>query len=214
MSTQTTYDAAIIGGGLAGLTLAIQLQQQGLQTILFEKENYPFHKVCGEYISMESWPFLERLGVPLRELQLPRINQLLVSAPSGNYLTQPLHQGGFGISRYMLDHLLYKKALEVGVTVLCNAKVTDIREAADISEVQTVHEAFNTKLVFGAWGKRANMDVRLNRPFIQPTQRRLNDFIGVKYHIEIDEPENRIALHNFENGYCGISKVENNTYCL
>ena len=214
MSTQTTYDAAIIGGGLAGLTLAIQLQQQGLQTILFEKENYPFHKVCGEYISMESWPFLERLGVPLRELQLPRINQLLVSAPSGNYLTQPLHQGGFGISRYMLDHLLYKKALEVGVTVLCNAKVTDIREAADISEVQTVHEAFNTKLVFGAWGKRANMDVRLNRPFIQPTQRRLNDFIGIKYQIEIDEPDNRIALHNFENGYCGISKVENNTYCL
>lgn len=214
MSAHTTYDAAIIGGGLAGLTLAIQLQQQGLQTILFEKENYPFHKVCGEYISMESWPFLERLGIPLQAMQLPRINQLLVSAPSGKYLTQPLRQGGFGISRFTLDNLLYKKALSVGVSIKCNTRVTDLCEKEHIHELRTIHEVYDAKLVFGTWGKRANLDVKLNRSFIQPTQRKLNDFIGVKYHIEIDEPESRIALHNFENGYCGISKIENNQFCL
>jgi flavin-dependent dehydrogenase len=214
MSAHITYDAAIIGGGLAGLTLAIQLQQQGLQTILFEKENYPFHKVCGEYISMESWPFLERLGIPLQTMQLPRINELLVSAPSGNYLTQPLHQGGFGISRFTLDNLLYKKALSIGVSVKCNTRVTDVCEKEHIHELKTTQEVYDAKLVFGTWGKRANLDVKLNRSFIQPTQRKLNDFIGVKYHIEIDEPENRIALHNFENGYCGISRIENNQFCL
>ncbi|MDQ6814091.1 MAG: FAD-dependent oxidoreductase, partial [Bacteroidota bacterium] len=44
------YDVAIIGGGLAGLSLAIQCADEGHQVVLFEKENYPFHKVCGEYI--------------------------------------------------------------------------------------------------------------------------------------------------------------------
>ncbi len=63
MDDETLYDAAIIGGGLAGLALSIQLAKKGYKTILFEKEQYPFHKVCGEYISMESWPFLESLGL-------------------------------------------------------------------------------------------------------------------------------------------------------
>ena len=68
------YDIGIIGGGLGGLTLAIQAAQQGYAVVLYEKEEYPFHKVCGEYISMESWNFLERCGVPLDSWDLPKIN--------------------------------------------------------------------------------------------------------------------------------------------
>ncbi len=59
------YDVAIVGGGLAGLSLSILLSKKGYQVILFEKEKYPFHKVCGEYISMESWNFIESLGLNL-----------------------------------------------------------------------------------------------------------------------------------------------------
>lgn len=55
------YPCAIIGGGLGGLCLAIQLARQGVEVLLFEKNSYPQHKVCGEYISMESWDFLSAL---------------------------------------------------------------------------------------------------------------------------------------------------------
>src|SRR5687767_9283184 len=71
MNSGTTYDVAIIGGGLGGLSLSIQLARKGYRVVLFEKEKYPYHKVCGEYISMEAWPFLEALGVPLATMQLP-----------------------------------------------------------------------------------------------------------------------------------------------
>src|SRR5687768_2854247 len=54
------FDTAIIGGGLAGLALSIQLARLGHAVVLLEKEAYPYHKVCGEYISNESWPFLLR----------------------------------------------------------------------------------------------------------------------------------------------------------
>ena len=46
------FDCAIIGGGLAGLCLAIQLADADRSVVLLEKNSYPFHKVCGEYISM------------------------------------------------------------------------------------------------------------------------------------------------------------------
>ncbi len=95
MSLQPKYDIAIAGGGLAGLALAIQCARAGYKTVLFEREKYPFHKVCGEYISLESWNFLQDLGLPLSDMQLPIINRLLISTPDGNYIETPLPLGGF-----------------------------------------------------------------------------------------------------------------------
>ena len=43
MHTEEEYDVAIVGGGLAGLALAIQLARERYKIILFEKEKYPFH---------------------------------------------------------------------------------------------------------------------------------------------------------------------------
>ena len=56
------HDCAIAGGGIAGLCLANLLASSGKSVLLLEKEKYPFHKVCGEYISMESYDFLCRIG--------------------------------------------------------------------------------------------------------------------------------------------------------
>jgi len=53
MNDPHTYDVGITGGGLAGLALSIQLAKAAHKVVLFEKEQYPFHKVCGEYISRE-----------------------------------------------------------------------------------------------------------------------------------------------------------------
>jgi len=41
--------------------------RKGFSVIVSEKEQYPFHKVCGEYISLESWDFLKSR---LKELEL------------------------------------------------------------------------------------------------------------------------------------------------
>ena len=71
MNSSNSYDVAIAGGGLAGLALSIQLAKAGYAVIVLEKERYPFHKVCGEYISLESWNFLEELGLPLSDWGLP-----------------------------------------------------------------------------------------------------------------------------------------------
>ncbi|HNU89628.1 MAG TPA: FAD-dependent oxidoreductase, partial [Ferruginibacter sp.] len=52
----STTDITIIGGGLAGLVSAIHLSKAGLAVTLIEKNEYPKHKVCGEYVSNEVLP--------------------------------------------------------------------------------------------------------------------------------------------------------------
>ena len=122
----TSYDVVIAGGGLAGLASSIQLSRAGHRVALIEKQSYPFHRVCGEYISEESRPFLAMLGIPFHELQLPHISQLMVSAPNGSIVRSSLKPGGFGISRFRLDALLANIAKDNGVNLFENTKVNDI----------------------------------------------------------------------------------------
>ncbi len=208
------YDVAIIGGGLAGLSLAIQLADAGHKIVLIEKEKYPFHKVCGEYIAMESWDFLERIGIDLTSLNVPIINELLITDCRGKELKQHLNPGGFGISRFTLDNILAKIAVGKGVHLLENTKVTNVVFNADEFDITTDNTQLKSKLVAGAWGKRSALDIKLNRNFIQDKPSEKNHFIGVKYHVNAAFNSNEIALHNFENGYCGISKIDNNQFCV
>ncbi len=207
-------DVCIIGGGLAGLSLAIQLSSSGHAVALFEKEQYPFHKVCGEYISLESWDFLKSLGLPLDQMNLPIIKKLIVSSPDGNLLQQDLPLGGFGISRYLLDNELKNIAIDKGVKLYDQCKVEDVQFNEDFFTLETTAGRFRCKVCCGSYGKRSNIDIHLRREFITLKNNKLNNFIGVKYHIKTDFPADTIALHNFENGYCGISKIEADKYCL
>jgi len=59
------YDIGIIGAGIAGSCLAILLADAGKKVVMFEKETFPSHKVCGEFISLESYDFFKSLGLPL-----------------------------------------------------------------------------------------------------------------------------------------------------
>lgn len=214
MNTHLTYDCAIIGGGLAGLSMAILLADKKHKVILFEKEQYPFHKVCGEYISLESENFLAQLGVPIRSMNLPFIHKLKVSAPNGNTLEQGLPLGGVGISRYRLDAMLCDIARVRGVTVMENCKVTDAVFEKEQFHIHTTRGRFSSKTCCGSFGKRSNLDIKWKRPFATQSTRKLNQYLGIKYHIKTDFPADTIALHNFDNGYCGISAIEDGQYCL
>ena len=208
------YDIAIIGGGLGGLTFALQAIQQGYSVALFEKETYPFHKVCGEYISLESWNFLTSLGVPLDSFKLPIIKHLLITDVLGNNYSFNLPLGGFGISRFFLDNYLYQLCIQKGVDVYQQTKVNDVTFSNDVFTISTQHKTIQSKIAIGSFGKRSNVDVKFKRSFALSKPNKLNNFIGVKYHVQYNIPSNQIALYNFKNGYCGISKIEDNKVCV
>lgn len=225
-------DIAIIGGGLGGLTMAIEAAQHGYSVMLFEKEHYPFHKVCGEYISYESWDYLERCGIPLSNMQLPSIHKLAISDMRGKVYDFDLPLGGFGISRYTLDYALANKALELGVELKMGEKVKGVsdkgegigdkgegisnkkEEEVERQLVETDKTKVAARVVVGAFGKRSNLDIGWKRKFIQEKPNKINNYIGVKYHVYYPNKTDTIELHNFKNGYCGISSIEDGKTCL
>lgn len=199
-----TYDLIIIGGGLAGLTSAIHLSKEGFQVMVIEKDEYPKHKVCGEYVSNEVLPYLEKLGIQIKETTADKIDRLALSDRKGNLVELNLPLGGFGMSRYALDNLLYKKAKSNGVHFKFEA-VTSIHFADNQFRITTNQKEFYSKIAIGSFGKRSSLDKKLNRDFIKQK----TPWIGIKAHYQNDDfPEGEVQLHNFEGGYCGLSKTE------
>jgi flavin-dependent dehydrogenase len=110
----------IIGGGLAGLVAAVKLIHAGIPCMVIEKKSYPFHRVCGEYISNEAVPFLKSLGLYPENFSPPQISRLMLSAINGKSETLPLDLGGFGISRYAFDQFVFQEARRCGVEFQLN----------------------------------------------------------------------------------------------
>lgn len=201
---------AIIGGGLAGLSLAILLGRQGFEVLLFEAGEYPRHKVCGEYISNESKPFLQALGFPFEQYTIPEIRQFRLTHYLGYQAQTKLQKGGFGISRYALDNELYKIALAQGVQIFTQTRVQNVEKQDNKLHLQTLdQQSFEADLVVGAYGRVSNFERGEARAKAQ-----LQPFIGVKYHIEADLPTDHIEIHTFRGGYCGISQIETGKFCL
>ena len=206
MKYNLTYDVAIIGGGLAGLTSALHLSKCNKRVLLIEKNEYPKHKVCGEYISNEVLPYLNSLGIdPVKE-GAKEIDQLELSTVKSKTIRGELPLGGFGMSRYFLDELLAKKALENNVVIHQDTVEKISFEDHHFLIYTKKNQMYTGRVAIGAFGKRSNLDVQMNRKFIQ----RKSPYLAAKTHVKGVFPDNLVALHNFKGGYCGVSKVETN----
>ncbi len=199
----------IIGGGLAGLTCAILLQKKGFEVTVFEKKKYPFHRVCGEYISNEALPFLQSLNIPLAGLNSSRITRLSVTSESGHELLTNLDMGGFGLSRYKLDNVLFEQAKKLGVEFLFE-KVLNIGFKDSVFEIVAEGGIHLSPLAIAAYGKRSNLDQKLQRSFFY----KRSPYLAVKYHIMTDLPVDLIRLDNFNGGYSGVCKIEDEKFNL
>lgn len=198
-------NVTVIGGGLAGLLTSIQLIRAQIPVQLFEKRRFPFHRVCGEYISNETAPFLHFLKLFPIELGPATINQLQLTSVNGKSAKLTLDLGGFGISRYEFDYWLLKKAIEEGVEVHQDREIKSVTFDGDKFELASHASEYTSDVVIGAFGKRSKIDIAMGRSFIK----KRSPYIGVKYHVKYNQPDGLISLHNFDNGYCGISNIEN-----
>ena len=193
----------IAGGGLAGLIAAIRLARKGFDCTLIEKKIYPFHRVCGEYISNETADFLKREDLYPWQFNPPHITQLQLSSVTGKSTITPLGLGGFGISRFAFDNHLFSLGRKSGVNFLLNTEIESIHREKNFI-VNIGEKNLTAEIVIGSFGKRSRLDVQLSRNFVK----KRSPYVGIKYHAKTNHPDALIALHNFRGGYCGISNVE------
>jgi len=190
------FDLIIAGGGLAGLSLGILCRQKGFRVLILEKGSYPRHKVCGEFISLESLNFLNRLGLDLSQDDFPKISKFHLTTEYGNSGTCRLNPGGVGVSRYFLDHRLRQIAEKEGCIVLENTTVKEItldgKGVIDISG-----KIYRGKLVVEA---------------LRKSYKNQRKFFGVKYRVDRGRDLNTIKIHHFKGGYCGMQAIDDDNY--
>jgi 2-polyprenyl-6-methoxyphenol hydroxylase-like FAD-dependent oxidoreductase len=80
MISSRSYDGLIVGGGLAGSTVAIALAQAGRHAALIEKSKEAQHKLCGDFLSPECLPFLRRMGIHPEAMGAETIQALRIVA--------------------------------------------------------------------------------------------------------------------------------------
>lgn len=105
----------ILGAGPAGSCAALAATREGANVEVFDRSQFPKHKVCGEFISPEIAQLLDQLGVLPRFLNARPFSVRRMALHFGNRTkTAPLFEPAYGLSRYTFDHLLQqgKSALE------------------------------------------------------------------------------------------------------
>ncbi|MDF9839360.1 MULTISPECIES: NAD(P)/FAD-dependent oxidoreductase [unclassified Paenibacillus] len=204
-------DVIVAGAGIAGSSSALQLARLGHSTILLDRQEFPRHKTCGEFMSPETKEMLEVLGINLgAHTPAPGImDKTLIILSHGGEIGAPLPGNATGISRYELDRILHQQAQSAGAEIVTKAVVTGIRKLDDNRyEVETrqgdSRVTYQARAVIGAYGTRKPRGVAA------PAEDKRDDtvYIGIKSHYSgIAIPE-QVELYFCEGGYIGISPIE------
>lgn len=125
----------IVGGGPAGLSVAIGGHLAGLRTTVLDRSRPPTDKPCGEGLMPDGLAALERLGMAAADLRGRRFGGIRYrqETPEGATVASgrfPV-DGGLGVRRTDLHRRLVERAEAVGVELRWGASVEGIEPAGE-----------------------------------------------------------------------------------
>jgi flavin-dependent dehydrogenase len=174
----TIKPIAIIGGGLAGLSLGIALRKAGVPTRLYEAGDYPRHRVCGEFITGLDDVTIARLEIGAAFTGAGRHRSVTwfwrEQAVGRNALVSPAR----ALSRYYLDTRLAELFVAAGGELLTNTRYNP--PTLEPGMVQA-----NGRKRIGA-----------------------SPWMGLKLHARNLPPADDLELHLGDGAYVGLSAVE------
>jgi len=218
----------VVGAGPAGASLAIRLAKNGFRVCLVEREKFPRHKLCGEFVSPECLIHFEDLGV-LEEMFAvsdERITETVFYAPNGQNVSVPSEwfgnaHGALGISRAAMDFRLLEKARESGVEVLEETQIVGVllekEKVRGVKAKSKDGETFEitADLTIDATGRANILGKLVEKSKVQSPKSKVrkirNRLVGFKAHLEnVNLEKGRCEIYFFRGGYGGLSFVENN----
>ncbi len=229
----------IVGAAVGGASLAIRLAIENFDVCLIERERFPRHKLCGEFISPECLRHFRELDV-LDEMLLAggdRIAQTVFYAPDGKSVAVPSKwfggdaRGALSLSRAAMDFRLLERAKEIGVEVLEEQSVVGVLyedekirgvkikaatgEAREICGDLFVDATGRARVLAKLAGKRilnSRFQIPDSKTETQSSKSKTqNRLVGFKTHLEnVNLEKGACEIYFFRGGYGGLSFVENN----
>ncbi len=218
MTVKEKFDAVVVGAGPAGSATAVRLALAGRSVLLVDKAAFPRHKLCGEFVSPECLDHLVELGVSmdLAELNPSEITKTVFYNTKGksfaidNTWLGKNGQHAIGLSRMALDTALMNRASEVGVTVMTNASVANVRSKAEglidlIVNTEDAEFPVEAGLIIDATGRGRY----IARQFDGNTSSIKASQVAFKAHVAGARIETGASeIYSFRGGYGGCNAVE------
>ncbi|MFO0993134.1 MAG: FAD-dependent monooxygenase [Hyphomicrobiales bacterium] len=214
--TEPVHDALILGAGPAGATAALLLARGGWNVAIVEKSRFPRRKVCGEFLSLTTWPVLQALGVadaylatagpPVRRVALYETDTDIAAAMPRADAT---HGAGRALGREHLDSLLLEAAIARGAECWqpwrgTTLERTDTGWRCLIEGDGATHPLHGRRVIAatGSWERSPAFD-----PTALP--HRDGDLLGFKAHFRnATLPEDLMPLLVFPGGYGGMVNTD------
>src|SRR5262249_44147162 len=150
----------VAGAGPAGTACAITAARSGARVLLLDKDRFPRHKVCGEFVSSESLQLLNSLLGHAGFQHQPEI----AGAPvflDRKCISLPIAPAARSIPRFNLDEALLAAASASGVEALEATSVREVRQDG-LFTVSAGGKHFTAKAVVnaaGRWSQLTQFDV-------------------------------------------------------
>jgi menaquinone-9 beta-reductase len=205
-TAQPEFDLIVAGAGPAGSACAITAARAGRRVLLLDKDRFPRHKVCGEFVSAESLQLLQSLlGDAERNefaarAQVPAARILL----DGKSISLPVAPPARSIPRFDLDAALLASARACGVRVEEGAAAREVGRNGTFT-VRTADATFTGAAVVNATGRWSQLTQ------YAVSGRNKDKWIGLKAHFRESAPPNSVDLYFFSGGYCGVTPVDGQT---
>lgn len=213
------HDIVVVGAGLAGSAVAAGLARLGRDVLLIERDQFPRHKVCGEFLSPESQASLYALGLypAAAGLGPVPIHAARFVSPRGVALPIRLPATAWGLSRFALDAALAAAASKAGAELRNGTTVSALRREAggyslDLRTPQG-QERIQARAAILACGRQILPGLR-SAPAVKQAARHSSlithhsESVGVKCHYAGLEMPAQVEIYLFDGGYAGLNNVE------
>jgi flavin-dependent dehydrogenase len=162
-------DLAVVGGGPAGLAVAIVARKAGFSVVVVERARPPVDKACGEGLMPSGKAALERLGVvlPPEQARPFRGIRYISLEDGGRTVAEGQFLGGLGVGirRTVLHGALVRRAEELGVVLQWGVRATGLspdgpRVGGDVLEARWIVGADGLHSMVRRW---AGLEARPGR---------------------------------------------------
>lgn len=194
------YNFVIIGGGVAGLSAAIRLTELGAKPLVLEGGHYPYHKVCGEFLSPECLSYLHQWDiqpVPIYQMHLRTISA---------ELTFPFRIHAGALSHLDLDPSLAKHATAHGATISLDTQVKAFHPKSSFEKTHRI------ELMSGEMIHTYHAIIATGRIPGYHQKKPISQYIGIKSHFAGIPINHALEMFSFPGAYLGIVPVGPDTY--
>jgi flavin-dependent dehydrogenase len=153
------WDLVVVGGGPAGLAVAIVAAEQGLSVVVTERRDFPPDKACGEGVLPPGVKALQRLGIADRfdhSTSYPFTGIRFVQE-DGSAAESLMPSNGMGIRRTLLVEELARRAKELGAVLRHRCSVNGFEAKSSEAVVYTTEGKIFGRLVVAADGLRSSL---------------------------------------------------------